>query len=94
MELLLGIILTLGGIWMGSQLGEIFLLYRDCSRGDITDRVLRIQLFRRSEDGRELLKSCNKEQWAIDPTTYDVKDLLHWKDMLEIEAIMKRGNHG
>jgi hypothetical protein len=94
MELLLGIILTLGGVWAGTQLGEIYLLYRDCSHGDITDRVLRIQFFRRSAEGRRILTACNKEYWAIDPSNYDVKDLLHWKDMLEIETIMKRSNHG
>jgi hypothetical protein len=93
MELLLGIILTLGGVWVGTQLGEIYLLYRDCSQGDITDRVLRIQSFRRSAEGREILTACNKEHWAIDPSNYDVKDLLNWKDMLTIENIMGR-KHG
>lgn len=91
MELLAGVLLTLLGVWVGSQLGHIYASWRNL-QPNITERVMRIQAFRRSPAGREILKAHNKEHWAIDPLTYDVKDLLNYKDMQTVEAIMRKAN--
>jgi hypothetical protein len=83
-------LLLLLGVWAGSQLAKIIMPVYPLIPSNLEERVLRIQEFRRSEEGKSLLTSVGKEKWCIDRETYDLKDILRWKDMEEIERIMLR----